>query len=261
MSQKQWAIALTIAATAIAHPARADKVTECTVGGFCYCVNAELHGAIQQNISNIRTIIDTQRAQGKAVGYLSIPISTIGGSYFGENVKIATETKERVEDRLGRHAAWLLNTAAKEVSLPPAATGADYMYMWTNVLEGKDGLGAFDFVYFTGPSDFARHFGLTGKADLERLEAYYDAAAKTDIDLKKVDRRAFRDYYGLRASVAFSYGSHDEWNIIRTINQKRIADAAYGLARQVGVLFDSAPAAPGLFEASIASGEAGACKN
>jgi hypothetical protein len=167
---------------AIPYTARADKVTECTAGGFCYCIDAELRGAIQQKISDIRALVEAQRANGKAVGYLSIPLSTIEGSYFGENVRIAAEIKERVEDRFGIHAAWLLNTAAKEVSLPPAATGADYMFMWTNVLEGKDGPGAFDFVYFTGLSDFARHFGLTGKADLERLEAYYDATVKTDTD-------------------------------------------------------------------------------
>ena len=241
--------------------ARAEKATECTRDGFCYCVTTELRGSIQQNISDIRTLISAQRARGKAVGYLSIPISTVAGSYYGENVKVAAEIKERVEERFGVHDVWLLNTAAKEVSLSPTATGADYMLMWTNVLEGDNGLGAFDFVYFVGPSEFAQHFGLTGKADLEKLEAYYDATIKTGAELKKVDRRAFRDYYGLRASVAFSYGSHDEWNIVRAINQKRIADASYGIARQIGVFFDSKPAAPGLLEAPIASGNSGACRD
>jgi hypothetical protein len=251
-----WALALA-ASTA---GASAEKVTECTRGGFCYCVNAELRGAIQQNISDIRAIVAAERAKGKAVGYLSIPISTVAGSYIGENVRIAAEIKERVEERLGVHAAWLLNTAGSNVTLPSEATGADYMLMWTKVLEGESGLGDFDFVYFTGPSDFARHFSLDGKADLEKLEAYYDATARTDPELKKVDRRAFRDYYGLRASVAYSFGSHDEWDIIRVLNQKRVADANYGIARQIAVLFDAQPAAPGLFETSVIAGNAGACK-
>src|SRR5216684_1580624 len=242
------------------NPAHAEKATECTRGGFCYCVNTELRGAIRQNISDIRAMIAAQRTQGKAIGYLSIPISTVSGSYFGENTKIAAEVKELVEERLGVHAAWLLNTAAKEVSLPAGATGADYMLMWTNVLEGMNGLGDFDFVYFAGPSEFARHFGLNGKADLEKLEAYYDATSKTDPELKKIDRRTFRDYYGLRASVAFSLGSHDEWDIVRAINQKRVADPKYGISKQISVFFDAVPAAPGVLESSVAAGYAGACK-
>jgi hypothetical protein len=243
-------------------PARAAPVTECSKNAFCYCVNTELRGAIASQVAYIRDVIAAQKAKGMAVGYLSIPISTINGSYIGENVKIASEVKERVEKRFGEKAVWLLNTAAKDVALPSNATGADYMLMWTRVLEGEDGLGDLDFVYFVGPSEFARYFGLTGTGDLEKLEAYYDAASKADAGLKKVDKRAFRDYYGLRASVAFSFGSHDEWNIVRVINEKRrAADAATGIAKQMGVFFDGRPVAPGLFEASIAAGDAGACRN
>ncbi|WP_271600596.1 hypothetical protein [Bradyrhizobium sp. CCBAU 45384] len=241
--------------------AQADKATECTRAGFCYCINTDLRGAIQQNITDIRATIAAQRAAGKAVGYLSIPISSVAGSVFGENIKVAAEVKERVEERLGVHAAWLLNTGAKEFSLPAPASGADYMLMWTNVLEGLDGLGDFDFVYFVGPSEFARHFSLTGKADLEKLEAYYDATAKTDADLKKIDRRAFRDYYGLRASVAFSLGAHNEWDIIKTINQKRIADTRFGIPKQIGVFFDGAAVAPGGLESPVSAGSAGACRD
>ncbi|WP_407185170.1 hypothetical protein [Bradyrhizobium centrosematis] len=241
--------------------ARANKVTECTQNAFCYCTASELRGAIQQNIFDARATIAAQKSMGKAIGYLSIPISTVGGSYFGENVKIAAEIKERVEERLGVHAAWLLNTASKEFSLPSTATGADYMLMWTTILEGLDGLGEFDFIYFAGPSEFARHFSLTGQADLEKLEAYYDATSKTDPELKKIDRRAFRDYYGLRASVTFSLGSHDEWSIVKTINQKRIADTKYGIPKQIGIFFDAGPVAPGAAEGAIAAGYAGPCKD
>jgi hypothetical protein len=242
--------------------ARAESVTECTRDGFCYCINSDLRGAIETNVEKIRSRIAGEKAGGKAVGYLSIPISTIAGSYFGENIKIAAEVKERVEERLGIHSSWLLNTAAKEVSLPANATGADYMLMWTKVLEGLDGLGGLDFVYFVGPSEFARHFGLDGHGDLEKLEGYYDSKVKTDEGLKAVDKRSFRDYYGLRASVAFSYGSHDEWNIVRTINQKRReADPKAGIAKQMGVFFDGKPVPPGMFEAPIEPGDAGACRN
>jgi hypothetical protein len=37
-------------------------------------------------------------------------------------------------------------------------------------MEGRDGLGRdFDFIYFVGPSDFARFFGLTGESDMRRI--------------------------------------------------------------------------------------------
>jgi len=163
---------------------RAEQVTECTTDAFCYCVRTELRGIIQQHVDDIRARIAAEKAKGKAVGYLSIPISTVGGSYFGENLKIAGEIKERVEARFGVKAAWLLNTAAPEVSLPQGATGPEYMLMWTKVLEGSSGLGDLDFVYFTGPSEFARHFGLDGHADMEKLEAYYDSLLKTDENLR-----------------------------------------------------------------------------
>jgi len=39
-----------------------------------------------------------------------------------------------------------------------------------------------------------------------------------------------------------AYGSHDEWNIVRSINQKRRnADGKSGLSAQLGVMFDGYP--------------------
>jgi len=244
------------------NPATAATVTACTSDAFCYCVNADLIAAIDEKVAVIRRLIAEQKAQGKAVGYLSIPLSTAAGSYFNVNAKVAAEVKDRVEARLGPHAAWLLNPGAKDFALPSNARGADYMLMWTKVLEGGDGLGEFDFVYFVGPSDFARHFGLDGNGDMERLEAYYDNLAKTDDGLKSVDKRSFRDYYALRASVVYSYGSHDEWNIVRAVNERRRdADGKTGIAKQMGVFFNGRAVAPGLFEVPVAPGDAGACRS
>jgi len=56
--------------------------------------------------------------------------------------------------------------------LPASATGADFMYMCTQILEGRGGFGAdFDFFYFTGPTDFAGFFGLTGTGDADKISA------------------------------------------------------------------------------------------
>jgi hypothetical protein len=249
-------LGISLATGGVAH---ADTTTECTLAKFCYCVDVGLKGVIDQQVAAVRELIAKQKAQGKAIGYMSIPISTIAGSYYDVNVKVGTEVKERVESRFGPTDAWILNPADVQAGLPPGASGADYMLMWTKVLEGRSGLGEdFDFVYFVGPSDFARHFSLDGRGDMERLDAYYDGLVKTDPDLGKIDKKSFREYYALRASVAFSLGSHDEWNIVATLNAARRASKDYGIARQLGVFFDGRPVAPGLLETQVAAGDAGA---
>jgi hypothetical protein len=241
--------------------ARADTATECTLAKFCYCVDVGLKGVIDQQVAAIRETIGKEKAQGKAIGYMSIPISTIAGSYYGVNVKVGAWVREWVEGRLGPNDAWILNPGAVQAGLPQGASGADYMLMWTKVLEGKTGLGEdFDFAYFVGPAEFARYFSLNGRGDMEKLDAYYDAHVNSDPNLGKIDKKSFREYYALRASVAFSFGSHDEWNIVRAINDARRASKDYGLARQLGVFFDGRPVAPGLFETPIAPGDAGACE-
>jgi hypothetical protein len=255
------ALALLAATLALSGTAatRADTVTEC-VDSFCYCVNSDLKPAIEQHVAYIRGLIGPQKAQGKAIGYMSIPISTVGGSYIGVNAKVGAEVKEHVEDRFGPKVAWLLNPAGKDVALPSNATGADYMLMWTQVFAGKSGLGEdFDFIYFVGPSDFARHFSLDGNGDMQKLDDYYEGLAKTDPKLREVDKKSFREYYALRASVSYSLGSHDEWNIARAINEARRKSNDFGISKQLGMLFDGRAVAPGLFETPIAAGAARKC--
>src|SRR5258707_2498923 len=191
-------------------------VTPCTSINLCYCINADNQDSINANIARVRQLIVDQRTQGKAVGYISIPLSTTGGSYFGVNQDIAKEIKDRIEKRFGRNSVWMLNPGA-EGNLPAGASGPDYMLMWTKILEGRNGLGEdFDFIYFVGPLDIAQFFGLDGNADMEKIEAYFDKRFVNDERLKdtaeqnKVSRGTFRNYYALRASVSFSYRSHGE---------------------------------------------------
>jgi hypothetical protein len=185
----------------------------------------------------------------------------VGGSYFGVNVDVAEDVRFRVEARLGRDYVWLLNPGDKAWTLPTGASGADYMLMWTQVLEGEDGLAPdFDFVYFVGPSDFAASLGLNGAADLQKLDAYYDRRAKSDAELQKIDRKAFRNYYGLNASVSFSLGSHDEWNIAKAINEaRRNKVQPSGAANQLAILFDGRGVVPPAFEVGVQPGDAAAC--
>ena len=44
------------------------------------------------------------------------------------------------------------------------ANGADYMYMWTQILEGPTAHGEnFDFSYFVGPADFKNYYFFLNK--------------------------------------------------------------------------------------------------
>ncbi len=257
---------------ALAMPsAHAAKTTECTHLKFCYCVNDDFKPLIEEKVEFFRAAIAEQRAKGKAIGYISVPLSTLGGGYFDVNAEVALATKKRVEARFGEGNAWALNPDSKEsdLSLPSGTRGTndDYMLMWTKVLEGPSGMGDdFDFVYFVGPSDFGGAFGLTGTGDMDKITSYFDdrvgndASLKREVDRGRVTKNTFRNYYALKASVSFSNGAHDEWNIFRQLNERRRADAKYGVANQIPMMFDGKSVAPAATEQAIAAGVSGACK-
>jgi hypothetical protein len=256
-------IALVTAAAAAAEPA---KSSECTKIGICYCVTGEVKPAIEEKVSRFRALIAEQHKAGKAVGYLSVPLSPAGGGFFNLNSEVAASAKASIEKRFGADFVWVLNPGTSEANLPKGSGGADYMLMWTTILEGRDGLGEdFDFVYFAGPQDFARVFGLDGSDDMAKIDRYFDERMKSDPEFDRavkagLTKSAFRNYYGLKASSAASRGSHDEWNIVRAINERRRAEPRLGVANQLPVLFDgrSVPAADA--ETVVSEGYVGKCK-
>jgi hypothetical protein len=256
--------ALCIASTTVG--AQAARVTECTAINICYCVETDLKPAIDANVGKLRQAIAEQKAEGKAVGYMSLPLSTVGGGYFALNTDISARTKEHVEKRFGAKSLWILNPGTPASQLPSGANGADYMLMWTRVLEGTSGTGEdFDFFYFVGPSDFGRALGLTGEGDMEKIDAIFDQRFAADEGLRRevergrLSKATFRNYYALRASIAFSYGSHDEWNILRILNERRRGTARFGTANQIAAFFDGRAMAPGAAEQAISGGYAGRC--
>ncbi len=256
------AVLFAVAAAMLPVAAYAAKITECTKGGICYCVNEDLKPTIATKVDRFRQLLAEQRKSGKAVGYLSVPLTSTGGGNFNVNKSVAEATKAAIEKRLGAAFVYVLNPATLDADLPKGG-GADYMLMWTNLLEGTDGLGDFDFVYFAGPQDFARYFGFDGSNDLAKLDAYFDQRVKTDPDFEKavqngLTKAAFRKYYGLRASATVSRGAHDEWNIFRAINEKRRADAKFGTGNQITVYFDGLGVAPH-GESGVSEGYVGKC--
>ena len=78
-----------------------EKVTACTTIKVCYCVTAAFRDAITTNVTRVRQLIADQRSAGKSIGYLSVPLSTLGGGYFAVNQEVAAQTKDRVERRFG----------------------------------------------------------------------------------------------------------------------------------------------------------------
>jgi len=245
--------------------AQAAKSTECSKIGICYCISSDLKPVIDAKVAFFRQRAAEARKAGKAVGYLSVPLSPTGGGYMKLNSEVAEAAKAAIEKRFGSDFVWVLNPGTADANLPKGS-GADYMLMWTSILEGRDGLGEdLDFVYFAGPQDFARVFELDGSADMARIEAYFDKRLKADPDLEKavqggLTKSAFRNYYALKASSAFSRGAHDEWNIIRLVNERRRNDSRLGIGNQLPVLFDgrSVPAADS--EAAVSEGYVGKCK-
>jgi hypothetical protein len=255
---------LASAAVALPQPAAyAAKTTECAKTGVCYCVNDELKATIVARVERFRQLIADQRKAGKAVGYLSVPLTSAGGGNFNINKEVAESAKAAIEKRFGADFIWVLNPGTLDADLPKG-TGADYMLMWATLLEGADGLGDFDFVFFAGPQDFARYFGFDGNADMAKLEAYFDKRVKSDPDFDRavqggLTKAAFRKYYGLRASASVSRGAHDEWNIFRLINEKRRADSKLGTGNQIPMLFDGRAATPPESEAPVSEGYVGKC--
>lgn len=257
--------ALAFAATAAWSPAAlAAKATECTKTSICYCVNDELKPQIVEKVDKFRALLAEQRKAGRTVGYLSVPLTSAGGGNFDVNKEVAESAKKAIEKRFGADYLYVLNPGMKEADLPRAAGGADYMLMWTLLLEGTDGLGDFDFVYFAGPQDFARYFGFDGTNDMAKLDAYFEKRVASDPGFAKavqggLTKVSFMRYYALRASANVSRGAHDEWNIFRILNEKRRADSKHGTGGQIAVLFDGATVAPPHGEASVSEGYVGKC--
>ena len=243
----------------------AQKASECTKIEICYCVNTGVKAAIDKNVAFFREQIAAQRKAGKAIGYMSVPLSSAGGGVYHINAEVAASVKTVVEKRFGGDHVWLLNPAVAESNIPNG-TGADYMLMWTTILEGSDGLGDFDFAYFVGPQAFARFLGLDGQSDMAKLEQYFDKRVKSDPELEKavqkgLTRSAFRNYYAFKASTNISRGAHDEWNIVRALNERRRANDKFGIGNQITALFDGHGVSPADFETATSQGYTGRCAN
>ena len=201
--------------------ANAAKVTDCTKAGLCYCVNDEHKSAIAAKIEKFRQILAEQRKAGKAVVYLSVPLTSAGGGNFNVNAEVAEATKEAIEKRLGANYVYVLNPGTPDADLPKGSTGTEYMVMWTAAARGP-----------RRPRRLRRRLvrraaGLRPLLPLRRQQRHGEArrllrqARAVPSRLRESrakaasPRRPSASYYALRASSTVSRGAHDEWNIFR----------------------------------------------
>ncbi|MCI0415618.1 hypothetical protein L0222_22820 [bacterium] len=176
---------------------------------------------------------------------------------------------------------------------PP--TGGDYMRMWTKVLvedvharpddskRPPDIGDCFSAYYFIGPTDVRDFFTKEGTISLTAgVEEYLARKINADPvfhehftyplkderdptkqipDEQQAEewerrRKDFFRYYTIRASINFSKGSHDEWEILRLVNNKRMAKLPEEFGSLTVGYFDGRQIAPGAVEAKISKGYA-----
>ena len=230
-----------------------------TVLGTKFEVHPDFDRAIAGAVGRVRRRVRTERQRGRFIAFISTPLSPRGGGHRATNVAISKYVKRRLEARYGVTRLWVLASGQVEDELPDVAGrrpgGGEYLFMWTEILAGDDGTGAdVDMVYFVGPTDVASFFGVQQTGILDGLDAYVSRRAKVDADFDAEvaqhaeRRRQFLRYYGLRASVAFSRGAHDEWNIFRLINRNR------PIAEQVAAYFDGRALSPAELQTPVRPG-------
>lgn len=239
--------------------AQADAAQTVTTSlGTSYCVDSDFLPTLAAKAGELRKLAHQARLDGKLVGYISVPLSATGGGVTDINRSVSSDIKDRVELDFGGR-IWMLAPGSVEASIPPVngktAAGPEYMYMWTQVLAGSDGLGEdFDLFYFAGPRDFWVAMKLRDASRVSQLEALADKYA-----LQGADKRRFVTYYALRASAVSSKGAHDEWNIVRLINERRRSNPTFGVGLQIATWYDGEPVEPDDTENALSRGYEGAC--
>jgi hypothetical protein len=139
-----------------------------------------------------------------------------------------------------------------------------------------------DAFYFIGPTDVHEFFLSEARSLSQAVEIYFarkytlDNEFKSDfdcvaesrgvcelLDLSNPEHKAiwqqrrtdFFKYYSIKAGTNFSLGSHDEWNIVRLLNQRRLENSdIYGVSRQIAMFYDGKPVPLGLYIAPASPG-------
>jgi hypothetical protein len=233
------------------------KPRKATVIGSYFNVDPRFDKAMQERIAQARRDLRAQRQAGKFTAYLSVPISSRGGGWEATNLEISAFTKQRLEAQSGG-TIWYLNPGEYQIVNVDGKEpdGGEFLWMWTEILAGEEGLGKdFDSVYFLGPTDTAAFFARyqrPGERLPDGIQHYLERQSSDEFKraiLADPERLlAFRRFYQLRASVHWSKGAHDEWNIFVRLNKKR------GVGEQIPMWYDGRALSPAEMEGEVERG-------
>ena len=210
--------------------------------GLEFKVQPELVPEIEKLTNIISETIYKHKKNGEFIAYLSVPISPRGGGDFKTNVEITKAVAKNIVKQFGSK-LWVLNPS--EYQLPEIAGGGDYMAIWSDILAGDNGRGDdFDLIYFLGPNDVWSFFSATGEDRIGTIENWLLEKSNTDRNYLEImddnkKKNNFLKFYGIRGSVAYSKGAHDEWNLISFLNSKR------PIGENISIYFDGKPIEPG----------------
>lgn len=198
---------------------------------------------------------------------------------FGERFWVLNPARYQMESDEGeslleRHAKALGKTPMEIAEIKKSIGGGDYMRMWTKVLVENRATSSgphigdyFDMYYFLGPQDVAEFFRQGTSQNLTAaVETYFARKYSTDLAFQahfdtadpvlwERSRKDFFRFYATRASATFSLGSHDEWNILRAVNERR----RQGKGRtgdQIAAFFEGRQIDMGGLEAPVTAGYA-----
>lgn len=215
---------------------------------------------------------------------------------WGEGFWVLNPAQYQLESKAGTglivgHAK-RLNIDLDKLLTSGMPSGGDYLRMWTKVLveDDVDNLGRnFDAFYFLGPSDVFSFFTESGSQSMTAgIQAYFarrfvsEASFRDSFSIPGIDwgkpkpasepdperdawgqqRANFLRFYGLRASANFSLGSHDEWAILRLVNEGRRKKSATAtmldgdVGQQMAAFFDGKQVSLSATEVPISKGYA-----
>ena len=204
---------------------------------------------------------------------------------FGERFWVLNPARYQMESREGtgliighaKRLGWKITDLEKLIATVGKPRGGDYMRMWTQVLVENRDTGIphigdrFDMYYFLGPQDVAEFFVQGTTQNLTAaIEGYFARKFTTDAAFAahfgvfapnqpdwELQRKNFFRFYAVKASVNFSLGSHDEWNIFRLLNERRRKQSPKEIVgAQLGGFFDGRQIDPASTEASVSNGYA-----
>jgi len=227
-------------------------------GGGHFSTNVDIAGAVERNLmarwGERFFILNPSRYQMETK----------------EGIGLMYRHASAIERETGRH----IDVSHMMKNYP--ATGGDYMRMWTKVMvEDEYYSGAsqiipnsgnlFDAFYFIGPTDVQSFFLTEARSLSQAVETYFARKYALDNDFRNdfdsicengichpLDlndpmqrsawnqrRQDFFRYYAIKAGTSFSDGSHDEWNIVYLLNQKRLQyPDIYGIGGRIAVFYD-----------------------